>query len=110
MLGSGAMQGFLYIPWFQAHAWDIPLPFSVPVLGNELSIQPFGVLVATGVLFGAWVAGKFAERNGLDRNNTADLMEELGEMVNARCVHAGAGWCECLGLGFRLVGMFGFRV
>jgi hypothetical protein len=46
----------------------------------------------------------------LVRNNTADLMEELGEMVNARCVHAGAGWCECLGLGFRLVGMFGFRV
>ncbi|MBW2210643.1 MAG: prolipoprotein diacylglyceryl transferase [Deltaproteobacteria bacterium] len=60
------MHALLFIPWFRLESWDIPLPFSLPVLGDTLSIQPFGVLVATGVLVGAWVAGRFAQRNGLD--------------------------------------------
>lgn len=74
MLGSAAMNAFLFIPWFRLEPWDIPLPFSVPVLGDTLSIQPFGVLVATGVLLGAWVAGRFAERNNLDVAATGDLV------------------------------------
>ncbi|MEM9731446.1 MAG: prolipoprotein diacylglyceryl transferase family protein [Myxococcota bacterium] len=68
------MNALLFIPWFRLEAWDIPLPFSVPVLGDTLSIQPFGVLVATGVLLGAWVAGRFAERNELDVTATGDLV------------------------------------
>ena len=74
MLGSAAMYAGLFIPWFRLESWDIPLPFSLPVLGDTLSIQPFGVLVATGVLLGAWVAGRFAERNGLDTVATGDLV------------------------------------
>ena len=46
------MQAVLFIPWFRLEAWDIPLPFSLPIVGDTLSIQPFGVLVATGVLLG----------------------------------------------------------
>ncbi len=68
------MSALLFLPWFRLHSWDIPLPFSLPVLGDKLSIQPFGVLVATGVLFGAWIAGRFATRNELDRQNTSDLI------------------------------------
>ena len=74
MLGSAAMNALLVIPWFRLEAWDIPLPTSVPVLGDTLSIQPFGVLVAIGVLLGAWVAGRFAARNDLDVTATGDLV------------------------------------
>lgn len=74
VLGSAAMHAQLFIPWFRLESWDIPLPFSLPVLGDTLSIQPFGVLVATGVLLGAWVAGRFAQRNDLDTVATGDLV------------------------------------
>lgn len=74
MLGSPSMYASLFIPWFRLESWDIPLPFSLPVLGDTLSIQPFGVLVATGVLLGAWVAGQFARRNDLDPIATGDLV------------------------------------
>jgi len=74
MLGSAAMYASLFIPWFRLESWDIPLPFSLPILGDTLSIQPFGVLVATGVLLGAWVAGQFARRNDLDPIATGDLV------------------------------------
>jgi phosphatidylglycerol:prolipoprotein diacylglycerol transferase len=74
MLGSAAMHALLFIPWFRLEAWDIPLPLTLPVLGDTLSIQPFGVLVATGVLLGAWVAGRFAQRNDLDTIATGDLV------------------------------------
>ena len=53
MLGSAPMNALLFIPWFRLEPWAIPLPFTLPVLGDTLSIQPFGVLVATGVLLGA---------------------------------------------------------
>lgn len=74
MLGSAAMHALLFIPWFRLESWDIPLPFSLPIIGETLSIQPFGVLVATGVLLGAWVAGRFAKRNELDPVATGDLV------------------------------------
>lgn len=68
------MHASLFIPWFRLESWDIPLPVSLPILGDTLSIQPFGVLVATGVLLGAWIAGRFARRNGLDPVATGDLV------------------------------------
>jgi phosphatidylglycerol:prolipoprotein diacylglycerol transferase len=74
MLGSAAMHAPLFIPWFRLESWDIPLPFSLPIFGDTLSIQPFGVLVATGVLLGAWVAGRFAQRNGLDPVAAGDVV------------------------------------
>lgn len=74
MLGSRPMRALLFIPWFRLHSWDIPLPFSLPILGDTLAIQPFGVLVAIGVLTGAWVAGRFGARNGLDTTATGDLV------------------------------------
>jgi phosphatidylglycerol:prolipoprotein diacylglycerol transferase len=68
------MHAMLFIPWFRLESWDIPLPLSLPIIGDTLSIQPFGVLVATGVLLGAWVAGRFARRNDLDPIATGDLV------------------------------------
>lgn len=44
------------IPFFTLHAFDI----------FGLKLQPFGILVATGVLFGAWLARKRAAYLGLD--------------------------------------------
>ena len=41
MLGSAAMHALLFIPWFRLESWDIPLPFSLPIVGDTLSIQPF---------------------------------------------------------------------
>lgn len=65
---------FLYIPWFQAQAWVIPLPQIAPitVLGHtfdfppDVQIHPFGLLVATAVIVGAMVAERRARRVGLD--------------------------------------------
>ena len=55
MLGSAPMYASLFIPWFRLESWDIPLPFSLPLLGDTLSIQPFGVLVAVRLL--RWPSG-----------------------------------------------------
>ena len=53
---------FLYIPWFRAEAFEVPNPFgSAPI-----SVHPFGLLVATGVVLGAWIARRKAEKDGLD--------------------------------------------
>ncbi len=89
MLGSAAMHASLFIPWFRLESWDIPLPFSLPVLGDTLSIQPFGVLVATGVLLGAWVAGRFARRNDLDTSATGDLVSYavVTGFLHGYCLH-----------------------
>lgn len=66
LLGSGAVATLLYIPWFRAEAWEIPLPFELPFgLGDTLPIQPFGLLVAIGVLLGAQVAEVWGKRNGI---------------------------------------------
>jgi phosphatidylglycerol:prolipoprotein diacylglycerol transferase len=57
----------LFIPWFKAEPVYIPLPFSIPALEHGLPIQPFGVLVAIGVLLGIRLSEEFASRNGLSR-------------------------------------------
>lgn len=62
------MPPLLYIPWFRAEPWE----FSLPVVG-EIAIQPFGVLVAIGILLGAKLAEKHAERSGIDAAVIADL-------------------------------------
>jgi len=55
------MSGFPYI--------DIPVLDLGPV-----DLQPFGILVASGVLLGTWMCRKYSERNGLDE----DTMRYLG--------------------------------
>ena len=71
----------LFIPWFKLEAWEIPLPGDIPVVGDTLPIQPFGLLVAFGVLLGAKVAEIFAKRKGLAPSWVADLV--------AHCVISG---------------------
>ncbi len=61
------MSALLYIPWFRPEPLKIPLPF------GELPIQPFGVLVATGVLLGARLAERVAVRMGISPRVIADL-------------------------------------
>ncbi len=59
----------LFIPWFRAESWDIP----IPIIDKTLPIQPFGILVAIGILFGARIAEWRAEKEGVDRAIIADL-------------------------------------
>lgn len=51
-----------YIPWFKLHEWRIPVPFF-----GDLPIQPFGVLVAIGIIFGSSVAQRRADKVGVPR-------------------------------------------
>jgi phosphatidylglycerol:prolipoprotein diacylglycerol transferase len=61
----------LFIPWFKLEGWHIPgLPESV-------AIQPFGLLVATGVLLGARVAERRAARIGLKSDVTSDFISHV---------------------------------
>ena len=47
----------------------------IPTLDlGPVALQPFGILVASGVLLGTWMARKYSERNGLDE----DTMRYLG--------------------------------
>jgi phosphatidylglycerol:prolipoprotein diacylglycerol transferase len=65
---------FLYIPWFQAEAWVLPLPAipSITILGfaidfpPNVQVHPFGLLVGTGVIVGAIIAEMRGRRVGLD--------------------------------------------
>ena len=60
------MAHLLYIPWFRAEKFEIP--------GLEfLAIQPFGLLVATGVIFGIFMAERFAKKHGWSPNVAANL-------------------------------------
>lgn len=56
------MAGFPYIHIPVFHIW------------GPINIQPFGLLLASGVLLGTWMARKYSERNGLDD----DTMRWLG--------------------------------
>jgi phosphatidylglycerol:prolipoprotein diacylglycerol transferase len=59
----------LLIPWFQLHAWEIPFP----IIGS-IKLQPFGLLVAIGILFGSRVAERRAEKTGVPRQLVADFL------------------------------------
>lgn len=72
---------YLYIPWFQASAWVIPLPAIAPIelfgvvidFPPDVQIHPFGLLVATGVVLGAWIAERRARWVGLDPMDISTL-------------------------------------
>ncbi len=63
------MHTFLLIPWFQLHPWAIPFP----VIGT-LKLQPFGLLVAIGILLGSRMAEWRAEKTGIPRQIIADFL------------------------------------
>ncbi len=54
----------MYVPWFQPEPVAIPLP-DLPVLPEQLTVHPFGALVAAGVLLGASMASRRARQEGL---------------------------------------------
>lgn len=60
-----AVLEFLTIPWFKLQPWTIV---------GALKIQPFGVLVASGILLGSRVAEWQGERRGVPRQATADFL------------------------------------
>ncbi|MBK8173321.1 MAG: prolipoprotein diacylglyceryl transferase [Sandaracinaceae bacterium] len=66
------MSILLFIPWFQAHEIRIPLPG-----GYHLPIQPFGVLVATGVLSGYRLAEWRAKKLGINQAVLGDLVAHV---------------------------------
>lgn len=49
--------------------WEVP---AIPL--GPMKLQPFGILVATGVLFGAWVCRKRAEQLGVDDDLVRSLI------------------------------------
>lgn len=55
----------LLIPWFKLHGW--------PLIG-KLEIQPFGILVAIGILLGTRVAEWRAQKTGVDPRLIADFL------------------------------------
>lgn len=65
------MSLLLYIPWFRFEAWEIPHPTTLSLgfvdieLPPSISVHPFGVLVALGVLVGARVAEMKGRREGI---------------------------------------------
>jgi phosphatidylglycerol---prolipoprotein diacylglyceryl transferase len=63
----------LQIPWFKAEPWLVPLPFTE----WELPVQPFGLLVALGVLLGAKVAEWYAKRHGIAPGAMADMVTHV---------------------------------
>lgn len=60
-----AVPAQLYIPWFRLEGITIP--------GTEIGIQPFGILVAIGVLAGMRLSEWHGERVGLRREVVSDL-------------------------------------
>ncbi|MDB4975715.1 MAG: Prolipoprotein diacylglyceryl transferase [Myxococcaceae bacterium] len=59
------MSALLFIPWFKLEGITIP--------GTEIGIQPFGILVAIGVLSGMRLAEWHGARLGLRRDLVSDL-------------------------------------
>ncbi len=56
------MSALLFIPWFKLEKFEIPLPFSIFGV-DAIPLQPFGILVAIGVLTSLRVAEGFARKN-----------------------------------------------
>jgi phosphatidylglycerol:prolipoprotein diacylglycerol transferase len=83
------MPVLLETPWFKLEPWPVP----VPGIG-ELPIQPFGILVAIGVLLGAKISEKWAMKNGIAPAAVADFVAHvvilgfvLGYVLNAVFYH-----------------------
>lgn len=59
------------IPYFRPEAFELLGPNEM--FPHGIGIQPFGILVASGVLVGAWIATKRAEREGLHPRVMSEL-------------------------------------
>lgn len=57
------------LPYYSLPSIDIPFP-----IWDKISLQPFGILVATGVLVGAYVARKRAETLKFDEDHLRSLI------------------------------------
>lgn len=66
LLVCATVSAELFIPWFKLEGPTIP--------GTQIGIQPFGLLVATGVLLGARMAEKRAARVGLRADVVSDCI------------------------------------
>jgi len=84
------MHALLFIPWFKAEAWEVPIPGTEHVL----PIQPFGVLVAIGVLLGAKISEVWGKRNGISAGAVNDMVGHVviggflgGYFLNAAFYH-----------------------
>jgi phosphatidylglycerol:prolipoprotein diacylglycerol transferase len=65
------MNVLLFIPWFKLEGWHIP------GLPEAVAIQPFGLLVATGVLLGAQLTERRANRLGLKPDLISDFIQHV---------------------------------
>lgn len=71
------------IPWFRAEAIPIPLPEHVDLFGwrvsfpQDWSVQPFGILVAIGVLLGANLAERRGKAVGVHPNAIASCVAHV---------------------------------
>jgi phosphatidylglycerol:prolipoprotein diacylglycerol transferase len=65
------MNVLLFIPWFKLEGWHIP------GLPPQVAIQPFGLLVALGVMLGARVSEKRAARLGLKNELISDFIAHV---------------------------------
>ena len=65
------MNSLLFIPWFKLEGWQIP------GLPEGIAIQPFGMLVATGVLLGAQVTERRSQRLGIRTDLIADFIQHV---------------------------------
>lgn len=66
---------------------------------GPLVIRWYGVMIAIACLLGLWVAGREAERKGIDREKTQDifLYAIIGAVIGARLYYvAFAGWARFL--------------
>lgn len=68
----------LFIPWFRAEPWNIPLPFRLPLFDvDHIPIQPFGILVAIGVVVGSRIAEWYGTKRGLHPGLVADFVTHV---------------------------------
>ena len=65
------MTALLFIPWFKLEGWHIP------GLPEAVAIQPFGLLVAVGVLLGVHVTERRAQRLGLRADLISDFIQHV---------------------------------
>ena len=71
------------IPFFRAEPIPVPLPEHLDIAGFRLSfpqdwtIQPFGLLVATGLMVGTWVAERRGRKVGVHSNAVASCAAHI---------------------------------
>jgi len=81
------VHALLLIPWFKAEAWNIPLWGD-----TTLPIQPFGVVVAIGVLLGAKMAEQFGKKNGIHPAVVSEMVGYVVITAFISCYFLNAAW------------------